>query len=79
MRNAECRWGALLALAVLAATVVGGESVEAPALKPVVEAEEEVYRYEPANNGAGPMWCSGSTCLVRIGDKVFAGGLETLI
>lgn len=45
---------------------------------PVVEAEEEVYRYEPANNGAGPMWCSGSTCLVRIGERVFASGLETL-
>jgi len=43
-----------------------------------VEAEEEVYRFEPAHNGAGPMWCSGSTCLVRIGQDVFATGLETL-
>jgi hypothetical protein len=24
------------------------------------------------------MWCSGSTCLVRIGDDVFASGIETL-
>ena len=48
------------------------------ALQPVVEMEEEVYRYEPANNGAGPMWCHGSTCLVRIGDELFASGLETL-
>jgi hypothetical protein len=47
-------------------------------LRPVVELEEDVYSYEPANNGAGPMWCSGSTCLVRIGDDVFASGLETL-
>src|ERR1043166_2963575 len=47
-------------------------------LMPVVELEEDVYRYEPANNGAGPMWCSGSTCLVRIGEEVFASGLETL-
>ncbi len=47
-------------------------------LAPVVEAEETVYRFEPANNGAGPMWCSGSTCLVRIQDKLFASGLETL-
>ena len=30
------------------------------------------------NNGAGPLWCSGSTCLVRIGEAVFASGLETL-
>lgn len=48
------------------------------ALQPVVEAEEDVYSFEPANNGAGPMWCSGSTCLVRIGGDVFASGLETL-
>src|SRR6266545_2556365 len=47
-------------------------------LTPVVEAEEDVYTYEPANNGAGPLWCSGSTCLVRIGDDIFASGLETL-
>ena len=47
-------------------------------LRPVVEVEEEVYTYRPANNGAGPLWCSGSTCLVRIGDAVFASGLETL-
>lgn len=43
-----------------------------------VEVEEEVYTFEPANNGAGPMWCGGSTCLVRSGDTVFASGLETL-
>lgn len=47
-------------------------------LVPVVEVEEELYRYEPANNGAGPMWCSGSTCVVRVGDVVYAAGLETL-
>jgi hypothetical protein len=47
-------------------------------LRPVVEIEEDVYRFEPADNGAGPMWCHGSTCLVRIGDDVFASGLETL-
>ncbi|MFO1498565.1 MAG: hypothetical protein U1G07_09260 [Verrucomicrobiota bacterium] len=47
-------------------------------LRPVVDVEENVYAYEPANNGAGPMWCSGSTCLVRIGAKLFASGLETI-
>jgi hypothetical protein len=45
---------------------------------PVVEIEEDVYRYEPADNGAGPMWCFGSTCLVRSGKQLFASGLETL-
>jgi hypothetical protein len=43
-----------------------------------VEIEEDVYRYTPANNGAGPTWCHGSTCLVRVGDHLFASGLETI-
>jgi hypothetical protein len=49
-----------------------------PLPKPVVEAEEEVYQYLPADNGAGPMWCSGSTVIVRTGKDVFASGLETV-
>ncbi len=43
-----------------------------------VEKEESVYRYEPANNGAGPMWTHGNTCIVRYRNKVFASGLQTL-
>jgi hypothetical protein len=46
--------------------------------RPVVEIEEDVYHFKPADNGAGPLWCHGSTCLVRIGEEVFASGLETL-
>jgi hypothetical protein len=46
--------------------------------RPEVEVEEDVYGYEPANNGAGPLWCKGSTCIVRIGRDVFVSGLETL-
>jgi hypothetical protein len=38
-------------------------------LAPVVEIEEDVYTYTNANNGAGPMWCSGSTSMVRVGDE----------
>jgi len=48
-------------------------------LKPVIEVEGDVYTYTPANNGAGPLWCSGSTCLVRVGKDVFASGIETLV
>ena len=62
--------------------VVSGTAAEGPALalsrQPVVEVEEDLYSFTPANNGAGPMWCGGSTCLVRIGDEVFASGIETL-
>src|SRR5437867_10958812 len=55
-----------------------GARAAGPELNPVVEIEEDVYKYEPADNGAGPTWCSGSSCLVRIGDEVFASGLETI-
>jgi hypothetical protein len=56
-----------------------GRGIPSPSsLRPVVEVEEDVYTFTPADNGAGPMWCSGSTCLVRMGDDVFASGLETL-
>lgn len=47
-------------------------------LKPIVEIEEDVYSYTNAGNGAGPMWCHGSTCLVRVGKRVFASGIETV-
>src|ERR1035441_6571710 len=49
-----------------------------PRLRPVVEAEEDIYTYTNVDNGAGPLWCHGSTCLVRVGDDVFASGIETL-
>lgn len=63
----------------LAALFIGAAFlVRAADLAPVVEIEEDVYSYTNANNGAGPMWCSGSTCLVRVGDQVFASGLETI-
>jgi len=45
--------------------------------EPVVEVEEIVTQYAPANNGAGPMWCFGSTCVVRHGDDVYVSAIET--
>jgi len=47
-------------------------------LLPVVEIEGPVYTPKPANNGAGPLWGNASTCIVRLGDKLFASGLETI-
>lgn len=55
-----------------------GILTRAASLAPVVEVEEDVYSFNYATNGAGPMWCSGSTCLVRVGKRVFASGLETM-
>lgn len=63
----------------LAACLIGTSLlVHAVDFSPIVEIEEDVYTFTNANNGAGPMWCSGSTSLVRSGDEVFATGLETV-
>jgi hypothetical protein len=59
------------------AMATAGAGTAAP-LRPVVEIEEDVYSYVPANNGAGPLWTHGNTCIVRVGDEVLASGLETL-
>ena len=65
-------------LRLLAALLTLGAGASAANLEPVVEVEEDVYTFTNADNGAGPMWCHGSTCLVRIGDHLFASGLETV-
>jgi hypothetical protein len=43
----------------------------------VVEAEEIVTTYTPANNGAGPLWCYGSTVIARRGNDVYLSVIET--
>jgi hypothetical protein len=70
----RCHRGLLLSIALFAACIVRGADPEGVR----VEAEEDVYTFAPANNGAGPMWCAGSTCLVRVGDDLFASGIETI-
>jgi hypothetical protein len=47
-------------------------------LHPRVTVEEDVYAYQPPNNGASPLWCFGSTSLVRDGNALFASGGETV-
>jgi len=67
------------ALCLLAGWMVTAQETPEPEspspLRPAVEIEEDVYTYEPMDNGSGPLWCSGSTCLVRIGAAVFASGV----
>jgi hypothetical protein len=73
------RFALVLILSAAFASALAVQPTSAsPALRPVVEAEEDIYTYTNADNGAGPLWCHGSTCLVRIGDDVFASGIETL-
>src|SRR3954468_15621523 len=67
--------GYLLALYLLCN---GLRATAAADIAPVVEVEEDIYSYTDARNGAGPMWCTGSTTLVRTGDRLFASGLETI-
>jgi hypothetical protein len=42
-----------------------------------VEIEEVVTAYTPADNGAGPLWCYGSTVIARRADDVFLSIIET--
>ena len=56
--------------------ISGGGRYEPPAV--TVEVEEEIYRFVPPNNGAGPMWARGSSALIRRGDKLFVTGIKTL-
>ena len=77
--HAMCLWFPVVAT-LCSGGIAPAVAAEPVAAEPVVavEVEEDVYQYTPADNGAGPLWCSGSTCLVRIGQDVFASGLETL-
>jgi len=43
----------------------------------VVETEEVVTKYTPANNGAGPLWCYGSTVIARKVNDVYLSVIET--
>ncbi len=46
-------------------------------VRAVVDVEEVVTRYTPANNGAGPLWCYGSTVIARQGENVYLSVIET--
>jgi len=67
-----------IVLGVAAIPAAHSEVTGMPPLQPLVEVEEPVYQYVPAENGADPMWCHGCSCIARIGADVFASGLETL-
>ena len=67
-------WRTLIAMCALLASQAAAQQP----LKPVVEAEEMIYEFTNPNNGSGPLWCFGCTCIVRHGEDVFASGQETL-
>ncbi len=69
-------WAAAFCFCALAArcdaTAKGKENIRWS-----VEAEEVVTRYAPADNGAGPLWCYGSTVVARQGGDVYLSIIET--
>jgi hypothetical protein len=69
---------AVVMLGVAIAVTTSGMSADGAGFSAVVEAEEDVYTFTAADNGAGPMWSYGSSCIARVGDEVFISGLETL-
>lgn len=68
----------MIALSFLFTAVPSPAQAQPQPATVIVEIEEDVYHYEPPNNGAGPGWCHGSTCIVRVGQDVFASGTETI-
>ena len=73
-------WVSIIVVLACAMCAAASESSSQPPAKAraVVEVEEDVYPYVPADNGAGPLWSYGSSCLARIGKKVFVSGTETI-
>ncbi|MHC4741436.1 MAG: hypothetical protein ACYS8Z_05970 [Planctomycetota bacterium] len=59
---------------ILTASLVEGK---AAGVECRMEVEEIVTSYVGANNGAGPLWCYGSTVIGRVGDDVFVSVIET--
>jgi len=54
-----------------------GEDGNEQNIRCTVEVEEVVTSHTPANNGAGPLWCYGSTVIARQGGEVFLSIIET--
>lgn len=66
-----------LLLCISAASPAGTEKADSAGPRCVVEVEEVVTRYRPANNGAGPLWCYGSAVIARHGKDVYLSVIET--
>lgn len=62
---------------VLAAAMTLTVPARLPMPQATIEAEEVVTSCTPANNGAGPSWCYGSTIVARQGEVVYASMIET--
>ena len=68
-----------LCLAMTALVLAASPALHAQRSLPRVEvlAEEDVFVFQYPNNGAGPLWCYGSTQIVREGDDVYVSEQQT--
>ena len=83
VRNISVMEVAMLALSLTAlqGCTTSRAAPETPAFEARVEAEETVCcppAYEVTNNGSGMFWGSGSTQIVRLGDKLFVSAFEAV-
>lgn len=73
-------WIVGVSLAMLAASVAA-EPLDADLFDVRVEVEEiacELPAYQVTNNGSGMFWSSGSTQMVRVGERVFVSAFEAV-
>jgi hypothetical protein len=70
-------WAIVYCLCCISAVYAADNDGKKQGFRCTVEAEEVVTRYTPANNGAGPLWCYGSTVIARQGGDVFLSVIET--
>lgn len=71
------RIGTGVGLVVVALAISSPSAARADGLRPATEIEDVVATCRSPNNGAGPFWSYGSPMIVRVGDRVFAGVMET--
>ena len=75
-KSGVLKWGAACLLICLTA-VSSASALQTGGISCAVEVEEVVTRYTSANNGAGPLWCYGSTVIARRGGDVYISTIET--
>jgi hypothetical protein len=65
-------------LLTLCYSLASGAPKATPRFSIAVEAEENVYSDTTPDNGAGPLWSYGSSCIARVGDQVLISGTKTI-
>jgi len=76
-KNRVFRWSVIGSLFFLATVSLAGTEANSRPWRCITEVEEVVTRYTGANNGAGPLWCYGSTVIARRGRDVYVSTIET--